>query len=196
MAYVFPCQTPSPAPWLHDPQGPDFFYFIFASDRPVKTRKVQDLAMGLSTEKLATASLTCSSSGSRIIYPPLGKSPPAKAPGKQASLLARLLSAWFLSSPGGCSFPRLTASLISQHSTSCPITFAGESSACPQSFSLPVSAAIWSRDIVPQQHVFHTRVAIPLEAGEIEVPRCCSHSITEAHKYHACPVRNVDKKEL
>lgn len=110
---VFPCQTPSPAPWLRAPRGPGwfFFYFIFSSARPMKARKVQDPAMGLSPEKLITASLACSWSGPRVTHTSLGKSPPPIAPGKQANLLARLLSAWFLSSPGGCSSPRLTASL-------------------------------------------------------------------------------------
>lgn len=34
---------------------------------------------------------------------------PGTVPGKQANLLARQLPPWFLSSPGGCSSPRLTA---------------------------------------------------------------------------------------
>lgn len=42
--------------------------------------------------------------------------------------------------------------------------------------------------------MFFTLVTISLEVGEREVPRCCSYSITETHKYHACPVRNADKK--
>lgn len=84
------------------------------------------------------------------------------------------------------------------HRAPCPITPLGKSSACPQSFSLPASAAIWTRDVVPQQHVFHTCVVIPLEASERGMPRGCSHSITEAHKYQACPIYRAmqTRKEL
>lgn len=66
----------------------------------MKTGKVQDLDMGLSTEKLAASSCVCSWSG-HIPYPPLGGSPPATAQGKRANLLTGLLFAWFLSSPSG-----------------------------------------------------------------------------------------------
>lgn len=55
--------------------------------------------------------------------------------------------------------------------------------ASPSPFQLPFG----HRTVCPSS-MFFTRVVIPLEASERGMPRGCSHSITEARKYHACPV--------
>lgn len=43
--------------------------------------------------------------------------------------------------------------------------------------------------------MFFTHVSLfPFEDGEREVPRYCSHSITEDRNYHACPTCKADKE--
>lgn len=156
--------------------------WFFASAGPMKTRKVKD--MWLSLENLVTS---CFWTGPHAV-PTSRDVSPSLTPGKQASLLARQLSAWFLSSPGGCSSPGLTALcllLSTVHPAQSRLWARAQlvPRASPSPFQLPFG----HRTVCPSS-MFLTRVVIPLEASERGMPRGCSHSITEARKYHACPV--------